>query len=505
MEPVLKLTEITKRFPGVVATRDVSLEVQSGEIHGLLGENGAGKTTLMNIIGGLIAPDSGQIAVRGKAVSLRSPLDSKRLGIGMVHQHFMLVPTMTVAENVALSLDTGRTFFTNLRKLGSRLLDVSERYGLAVDPTAPIEDLSVGERQRVEIVRLLFIGAEILIFDEPTAVLTPGEWGEFAQVLARLSRERKAIIFITHKLDELFDVADRCTVMRDGEVVGTVSLDQADAASLSQMMVGREVVLRVERTDVEPGASVLSVENLEVVDARGRRLLSDIDFEIREGEIFGIAGVDGNGQEELVEAITGLIPLTEGRISISGRSVGELTPITFMTLGGAVIHADRRERGLALDLSLEDNLMLGGFKEPRFNRRGWLRQAAIRRHCSRLVADYDIRVPGTDVRVRQLSGGNQQKAVLAREMDRQPKLLVAAQPTRGLDVGAVEFVYERVLSHRQAGGATLLISTELGEVLSLADRIGVIFRGRLLRILDHQHATPEALGLLMAGQIDAAP
>jgi simple sugar transport system ATP-binding protein len=495
--PALRLIRITKRFPGVVANRDVSLDVLPEEIHGLLGENGAGKTTLMNIVSGLMQPDAGHIEVDGKPVSIGSALDARRLGIGMVHQHFMLVPTMTVAENIALGEHRGGLPLARLAKVSARLREVSRRYGLAVDPSARISDLSVGERQRVEIVRLLFRGSDILILDEPTAVLTPHEWRDLAEVMRRLAGEGKAIVFITHKLDELLAVSNRCTVMRDGAVVGTLDVGDTDKTMLARMMVGRDVALRVERTPTNAGAPLVAVENVDLVAEDGRKLLDGISFEVRGGEILGLAGVDGNGQQELVQVLTGLASPSSGSLSFGGKVLTHLSPRAFKRLGGGVIHADRHRDSVALGLSIEDNLMMSDIDDPRFSRRGWIRLDAVRETAARLMREHDVRAPDARVLMRQLSGGNQQKVVLAREMDRRPKLLIAAQPTRGLDVGAVEFVYQRLFEHKARGGGVLLISTELEEVLSLSDRIAVIAGGRILGNFDADNADVETIGLLM--------
>ena len=502
--PLLRLRDITKTFPGVVANRDVSLELHAGEILGLLGENGAGKSTLMNIVTGILRPDSGTIELNGEPVQVRNAQQARRLGIGMVHQHFMLVPTMTVAENVALGLRPRRPPLSDVPRIADELREVSARYGLYVDPTATVESLSVGARQRAEILRLLHHRAKVLIFDEPTSVLTPQEWLDLSEVFRDLAAEGRGLIFITHKLDELLGVADRCTVMRDGEVVGTIPAAGADRQTLATMMVGRAVVLRVERPRLARGDVALDVRSLGL-RSEGRAVLDDISFDVRQGEILGIVGVDGNGQSELVQVLTGLISADEGEIVFHGSEErGELTPRAFIGLGGAVIPEDRHGRGVAIDLNLRDNLMMADFATPAYSTHGVLKTAAINSRCDRLIGQYDIRAPGWQVRVEQLSGGNQQKTVLAREMDRQPSVLIAAQPTRGLDVGAVEFVYQQINEHKRNGGATLLISTELDEAFTLADRIGVMFKGRLLRIIDADEATVEQVGLLMAGE-EATP
>jgi simple sugar transport system ATP-binding protein len=491
---------ITKAFPGVVANDGIDLEVRRREIHGILGENGAGKTTLMNICYGLLQPDGGHIEFDGVPTPIRSPKDAVAHGIGMVHQHFMLVPNMTVAENVALGLRSERPPLSSLRAVAERVRELSRRHGLKVDPEDRVEDLSVGMQQRVEILKLLYRGAELLVLDEPTAVLTPPEWAELAQVLRSLVDEGKAAIFITHKLDEMLSVADRCTVLRDGAVVGTLEVRSATKPALARMMVGRDVVLRVERPPSNPGEPVLEVEDLSLVTARDRRILDGISFRIRGGEILGVAGVDGNGQHELVEVLTGLRPPTSGTIRMDGVPIPALDPSTFAGLGGAVIPEDRQHQALALDLSVEENLLMREIGREPFSHRGLLAPKAIRGRSWELIHRYHIRTPHPMVRIRQLSGGNQQRVVLARELHRRPRFLIAAQPTRGLDVGAMEDVYRQLLEHRAAGGATLLISAELDEILSLSDRVAVIHGGRFLRTMEAAEVETDALGMLMAGE-----
>ncbi|MCZ7529478.1 MAG: ABC transporter ATP-binding protein [Acidimicrobiia bacterium] len=499
MAPFLRMQGITKRFPGVVANRDVDLEVDRGEIRGLLGENGAGKSTLVKILYGLFHPDEGTIEIDGKPVRIRSPRHAVDLGIGMVHQHFMLVPTMTVAENVALGLRENHSPFSRLPAVARRVRELSQRYGLDVDPDDLVEDLSVGLQQRVEILKLLYRGAELLVLDEPTAVLTPQEWHELAQTLRDLADHGKAVIFISHKLDEQLEASDWCTVLRDGAVVGTVHTDDVDKADLARMMVGRDVVLRVARESLPPGEPVIEVSSLRLESKDGRTVLDDVSFEIREREILGVAGIDGNGQRELVEVIAGVHQPSSGTIRVCGRDEPRLTPQRFHRHGGAIIPEDRHRTGVALDLTITDNLMLKDFRRLPFARRGITAVSPIREHCEHLVAEFDVRTPGTSVIMRQLSGGNQQRSVVARELCGEPTLLIAAQPTRGLDVGAMEFVYDRLLDHRKRGGATLLVSTELDEILSLSDRIAVIVGGRFVRILDPDDADDETLGLLMGG------
>jgi general nucleoside transport system ATP-binding protein len=501
--PFLRMVGISKRFPGVVANHEVSLDVHRGEVHGLLGENGAGKTTLMNILTGLIQPDAGRIEIDGVEAPIRNPRVALSYGIGMVHQHFMLVPDMTVAENVALGIRSGRLPLSRVRDVASRLKDLSAQYGLKVDPRARIEDLSVGEQQRVELLKLLYKQADLLVLDEPTAVLTPSEWMELADALRSLVAEGRSVIFITHKLGELLSVADRCTVMRDGGVVATISVADADNRTLARMMVGRDVVLRVQRPVVDPGAPVLHVGDLVLEEAQ-RRPLDGVTFSVRGGEILGVAGVDGNGQRELVDVLTGLRAPTSGTISIKGTDVSLTSPRAFGELGGAVIPEDRRRMALALDLTLEENLMMRDFKLSPFSRFGVLSYGAMKARSGELISEFDIRTPNEMVRMRQLSGGNQQKAVLARELHGTPALVIASQPTRGLDVGATEYVHQRLLDHKKAGGALVLISADLDEVRSMSDRIAVMVRGRFVGILDVDEADEEVIGLLMAGETVSA-
>jgi simple sugar transport system ATP-binding protein len=495
----LEVISVSKSFPGVLANDKVTLDVRHGEILGLLGENGAGKSTLMNVVYGLYKPDGGEIRVHGEAVSMRSPQHALELGIGMVHQHFMLVPDMTVAENVSLAASRlpGRTQLGTVQR---EVEELSTQFGLDIDAGAVIEDLSVGARQRVEIIKLLYRGADILILDEPTAALTPHEWHDLAHFLRRMADDGKAVIFITHKLDELFGLVDRCTVLRDGRVVGTVDTDSTDKRALAKMMVGREITLRVERPVLDPGEPVLEVRGLAVDDDRGKRAVDGLDLALHEREVFGIAGVAGNGQEELVDVLTGLREALSGAIEIGGRQVERQSPDAFQKLGGAVIPEDRQHSAVALELSVLDNLLMKDFRRPEFCRRGIINYRHARKHCERLIAEYDVRTPGLDVPIRHLSGGNQQKAVLARELAREPRLIVAFQPTRGLDVGAAEFVYGRLNEQKQAGAAILLISFELDEIFSLSDRFAVMSSGRFLRVLETADTDLETVGLLMGGE-----
>jgi simple sugar transport system ATP-binding protein len=495
--PALQLIDISKRFPGVLANDRISLHVGRGEVLGLLGENGAGKTTLMNIVYGLERPDSGSIHVRGEEVSIRGPQEAVEHGIGMIHQHFMLVPDMTVAENVALG-PSRAPGWTRLPDVERDLDELSKRFGLAVDPRAEVRTLTVGARQRCEIIKMLYHGAEILILDEPTAALGADEWEQFALFVRAMADEGKSVIFITHKLDELFGLVDRCTVLRDGAVVGTVAIDETSTAALAAMMVGREVELRAERPIVQPGQSVLEVSQL-TLEVEERRLLDDISFEVRSGEVFGVAGVAGNGQSVLVEALIGLRRVTAGALKIDGELHDDLDPKKFTELGGALIPEDRHEHGLALDLTLQDNLMLKEFDRPRYARRGILNQRRATAHAGPLLSAYNVKAPSLQVPARQLSGGNQQKIVLARELSRKPGILIACQPTRGLDVGAAQFVYGQINDAKRAGCAILLVSFELDEILSLADRFTVMVGGRLLATLAADEADTERVGMLMGG------
>jgi simple sugar transport system ATP-binding protein len=502
-EPALRLVGITKRFPGVLANDSVSLDVRKGEVLGLLGENGAGKSTLMNVVYGLYRPDEGEIHVDGRQVEIRSPQHALELGLGMVHQHFMLVPDMTVAENVAMA-PSGAPRRTRLDRVEREIDELSRRFGLVVDPRALIEDLTVGARQRVEIIKLLYRGADLLILDEPTAALTPPEWHELSAFLRGMADEGRSVIFITHKLDELFGLVDRCTVLRDGRVVDTVDVGDTDKRALARMMVGREVTLRVERPIVEPGKPVLEVDSLGMTDEEGRELLADISFQVREGEVFGVAGVAGNGQTELVETLIGLRHPETGSLTLEGKSLDAIDPAAFTAAGGALVPEDRHHEGVALELSVLDNILMKDFHAGRYASRGIIDFGSARKRAEQLVRDFDVKTPSTSVPVRQLSGGNQQKLVLARELSREPRLVIAFQPTRGRDLGAIEFVYGQLNEMKQSGAAVLLISFELDEIFTMADRFAVMVGGRFLQVLEGGTADPETVGMLMGGAEDAA-
>ncbi len=500
MAPVLELRNITKRFPGVVANDGVHLTLEEGEIHALLGENGAGKTTLMNILYGLYHADEGEILVRGQQVDIRSPSDAIALGIGMVHQHFMLVPVMTVTENIILGAEPTRIGpFLDRRNAAKRIRELSRTYGLDVDPDAYVKDLPVGIQQRVEILKLLYRQANILILDEPTAVLTPQEVDEFFEVIRTLVARGNSVIFISHKLKEVMTIADRITVLRRGKVVGTTTPAETTEAELAAMMVGRTVSLTVEKKPAEPGDVVLTVENLHVLDERGEPAVRGVSFDVRAGEILGIAGVQGNGQTELVEAITGLRAPVGGRIRIKEVDVTWSSPRHIFELGTAHIPEDRQRDGLVLSYPVRDNLVLNTYYHPPFAVGFRVQGEVIDRHAVRLVQEFDIRTPSIYTPVSHLSGGNQQKVIVAREFSRPIDLLVASQPTRGLDVGSIEYIHHRLIEKRDQGCAVLLVSSELDEILALSDRIAVMYEGQIMAILPAEEATREQLGLLMAG------
>ncbi len=500
MAPVLELRGITKRFPGVLANDHIDLDLEQGEIHALLGENGAGKTTLMNILYGLYQPDEGEIYVRGQRVEIHSPSDAIRAGIGMVHQHFMLVPVFTVTENVMLGEEATRLGgILDQGRAAERIRSISEQFGLQVDPEAYVKDLPVGVQQRVEIIKLLYREADILILDEPTAVLTPQEAEELFKIMRSLASQGKSIIFITHKLREVMEVADRITVIRAGRVVGTTTPARADRKKLAEMMVGREVQLEVERTPAHEGQVVLEVEDLLVLDDRNQVAVDGVSFVVHAGEVFGIAGVQGNGQTELVEAVTGLRQIAEGRVKVLGQDVTNSSPRRIVELGVAHVPEDRQQDGLVLSFPVADNLALMTYYQPPFARGAVLQGDQILGNAQKLIEEFDIRTPSPLTPVGSLSGGNQQKVIVAREFSRPIRLLVAAQPTRGLDVGSIEYIHQRILEKRDQGCAILLVSSELDEILELSDRIGVMYRGKLVAVVPAEQATKENIGLLMAG------
>jgi simple sugar transport system ATP-binding protein len=496
--PLLELKGITKRFPGVVANDHVDFELAKGEVHALLGENGAGKSTLMNILYGLYHPDEGEIMLHGEPIRIDSPRAAIDAGIGMVHQHFMLIPVMSVAENIVLAVEPHRGPFMDLRAANEKVREISERFGLAVRPEAKIESISVGMQQRVEILKALYRGAEILILDEPTAVLTPQEALELFQIIRSLQAEGKSIIFITHKLGEVLAIAERVTVLRRGKTIETVPREGATEEGLARLMVGREVLLQVEKTPAHPGGPLLTVEDLRVRDERGLEAVGGVSLEVRSGEIVGIAGVDGNGQTELVEAITGLRRSESGRIVAAGEDVTHESARECLDAGVGHIPEDRQRRGLVLDFSLAENIALHDFREEPDSKWGWLYPKRLVARAARLLKEFDVRGGGPQTPAGSLSGGNQQKVVVAPEVSRDPKVLVAAQPTRGLDVGAIEFVHRRLVAERDEGRAILLVSFELDEILSLADRILVIYEGEIVGEYTPDVSEQE-LGIAMTG------
>ncbi len=500
MEPIVQMKGIRKVFPGVVANDGIDLEIIPGEIHTLLGENGAGKTTLMNVLYGLYQPDAGEIYLRGRRVAIGDPNVAIALGIGMVHQHFMLIPPFTVAENIVLGDEPRKgRIFIDMKKAIRDVEAISEKYGLKVDPLVRVENISVGMQQRVEILKALHRGAEILILDEPTAVLTPQEVRELKMITDNLAAQGKAIIFITHKLKEVMAMSHRITVIRRGKVVGSVNPQETTPAALASMMVGREVLLQVEKGPARPGETLLSVENLKAANNRKLPALQGISFELRAGEILGIAGVDGNGQSELVEVITGLRKATGGRLQIKGRDMTNKGPRQMAEAGVAHIPEDRQKRGLILDFNVAENLILGSYFKRPFARGINLHYDRVYSHARELIKEFDVRTPHEKTPAKSLSGGNQQKVILAREFDMSPEILVAAQPTRGLDVGAIEFVHHLLVEQRDKGKAILLVSLELDEIMSLSDRIAVMYGGKIVGMVDAADADEEELGLMMAG------
>lgn len=500
MEPVLELRGITKRFPGVLANDAINLTLEEGEIHALLGENGAGKTTLMNILYGLYQPDDGEVIVRGKKVEIHDPGDAIAEGIGMVHQHFMLIPVFTVTENVMLGEESLRAGnILDRATAAQRITDISQQFHLEVDPDVYVQDIAVGVQQRVEIIKLLYRNADILIFDEPTAVLTPQEADELFKIMHSLTEQGKSIIFITHKLREVLDVADRISVLRRGKMVGTTTPKKASKSKLAEMMVGREVKLGVEKNPPKVGDAVLNVNDLVVLNDRNQVAVDGISIEVHAGEILGIAGVQGNGQTELAEAITGLRPPLEGTIHFLEDEITQATPREITELGAAHVPEDRQRDGLILPFPVADNLVLNTYYLPPFTQGVIMQQEAIVESAVERINEFDIRTPSPQTPAGSLSGGNQQKLIVAREFSRPIKLLIASQPTRGLDVGSIEFIHGQIIEKRDEGVAVLLISPELDEIIDLSDRIAVMYRGKIVDTLPGGKATKEQIGLLMAG------
>nr|WP_242531507.1 ABC transporter ATP-binding protein [Priestia flexa] len=493
------MLNIRKEFPGIVANDNITLQVKKGEIHALLGENGAGKSTLMNVLFGLYQPEKGEIKVKGKAVKITNPNIANDLGIGMVHQHFMLVQNFTVTENIILGNEPTKAGKINIAKAAKEIEALSNQYGLSVDPYAKIEDISVGMQQRVEILKTLYRGAEILIFDEPTAALTPQEITELIEIMKRLIKEGKSIILITHKLKEIMAVCDRCTIIRKGVGIGTVTVSETNPDELASLMVGREVHFKTEKKTAEPRDAVLTIDGLVVEDARGIAAVNDLSLTVRAGEIVGIAGVDGNGQTELIEALTGLTKIKSGFIKLNESDLTKLSARKITESGVGHIPQDRHKHGLVLDYTIGENIALQTYYKEPMSKRGILNYKEIYRKAKELIAEYDVRTPSEYTQARALSGGNQQKAIIAREVDRSPELLIAAQPTRGLDVGAIEFIHRKLIEERDKGRAVLLVSLELDEVMNLSDRIAVIYEGKIVDIVNPNETNEQELGLLMAG------
>jgi len=499
MAAIIRMNDIVKRFPGILANDKVSLEVEEGEIHCLLGENGAGKSTLMNILYGLYHHDSGEIYLRGKKVEYSGPGDAIKNGIGMVHQHFMLIPVFTVLENLILGTEPVKGISIDVARSERELSEISKKYGMDVNLRACVKDISVGMQQRVEILKLLYRGAEIMIFDEPTAILTPQEIEELYKVMRSLREKGKTIIFITHKLKEVMEISDRVTVLRDGRVIQVVDTKSTKTRYLARMMVGREVLFATERPEMEPGAEILRVEDLRAKDKRGNMALKGLSLSVRQGEIVGIAGVDGNGQTELVELLTGLRKSESGSIFLGGKEMRHKNSKEFLKAGTAHIPEDRLLRGLILDFPLYENMVLGFEDEKPFARGIFLDFKRVREWAAKLVAAFDVRTPNVGVLAGTLSGGNQQKAVLAREFARNPKILVASQPTRGLDVGAIEFIHQQIMNAKKQGKGVLLVSLDLGEIMNLSDRILVIYEGKIIAEFQAGKATEAEIGFMMAG------
>lgn len=499
--PVVELKQITKRFPGIVANDSISLTLQKGEIHALLGENGAGKSTLMNIVFGLYQPDEGSIEIDGKPVVIDSPNKAIELGIGMVHQHFKLVDPFTVTENIVLGMEPKKGLKIDYKSAEEQVRKLSEQYGLQVNPNAKIHDISVGMQQRVEIMKTLYRGADILIFDEPTAVLTPQEITELMAIMKRLVAEGKSIILITHKLKEIMEISDRVTIIRRGKVIDSVKTSETNPNELAEKMVGRGVTFKVDKAPPKPGATVLKMSNVQSKSKEGVSVLNGLSFEVKAGEILGIAGVDGNGQSELIQAITGLRKVDSGSITIEGSEIANLSPRKISEKNVSHIPEDRHKHGLVLDFTVSENMVLETYYKAPYNKNGFLQKDVIDRHAASLVERFDVRTPSIENKARSLSGGNQQKAIIAREIDKDPTLLIAAQPTRGLDVGAIEFVQKQLIAQRDQGKAVLLISFELDEIMNVSDRIAVIYEGQIVGEVYPEDTNDQELGLMMAGSL----
>lgn len=498
---IIEMLNIRKEFPGIVANDNITLRLKKGEIHSLLGENGAGKSTLMSILFGLYQPEAGEIKIKGKSVQINNPNDANLLGIGMVHQHFKLVEVFTVLENIILGSEPNKMGFIERKKAREEVIKLSEKYQLKINPDLLIEKISVGMQQRVEILKMLYRDNDILIFDEPTAVLTPQEIEELMDIMKEFAKEGKTILFITHKLNEIKQVADRCTVLCKGKYIGTVDVKDTSKEELSKMMVGRDVNFNVNKEDAKPQETVLSVKNMTVSSkSHKNNAVKNVSFDVRAGEILCIAGIDGNGQTELVSGITGLEKISSGNIFLDGKDITKTSIRNRSKLGMSHIPEDRHKHGLVLDYSLENNMVLQRYWQPEFQKNGFIKKQAIRRYSDKLIKQYDVRSgQGSITSARSMSGGNQQKAIIAREIDKEHKIMIAVQPTRGLDVGAIEYIHKQLVATRDAGKAVLLVSLELDEVLNVSDRILVIFEGEIVGELDPKTVTAQELGLYMSG------
>lgn len=499
MEKVIEMKGITKVFPGTIANDSVDFELLKGETHVLLGENGAGKTTLMNILYGLYKQEKGEIYVSGNLVNINTPNDAIKLGIGMVHQHFMLVHNFTVTQNIILGVEPKKGFKIDMVKAVNDVKEISEKYGFAIDPSEVIEDISVGQQQKVEILKALYRGAEILILDEPTAVLTPQEIEELGIIINNLEKEGKSVILITHKLKEVMSMSDRVTIIRRGKVTGTVNTKETSIDKLAELMVGRKVNLTIDKKTAVIKGEILKIENLCALDQRKLPAVNNLNLTVYAGEILGVAGIDGNGQTEFLEVLTGLRKPKSGVITINGKNIYGMSPRGVMLSGVGHIPQDRHKRGLILDYSLFENSILGIHRNAPFSKGIVMNYSEVRKHCDDLIQEFDIRTPNADVNASSLSGGNQQKLIAAREISKDPELLIAAQPTRGLDVGAIEYIHKRLVQERDKGKAVLLVSLELDEVMALSDRIAVMYDGKIVDILNRIDATEQKLGILMAG------
>ncbi|KOF56308.1 MULTISPECIES: ABC transporter ATP-binding protein [Clostridium] len=499
MEKIIEMKEITKIFPGIIANNKVNFDLLQGETHVLLGENGAGKTTLMNVLYGLYQPESGEIYIQGTSTKINTPHAAIKLGIGMVHQHFMLINNFTVAENIILGMEPKKGLKIDMKSAILEVEKLSKAYGFNVNAKDKIEDLSVGQQQKVEILKALYRKARVLILDEPTAVLTPQEIEELANIISMLKKEGKSFILITHKLKEVMNMSDRITIIRRGEVIKTLNTKGTNIDELAEMMVGRKVNLKVNKSNKEAGEAILEINKLNAEDERGVKVVKDVDLTVKSGEIFGIAGVDGNGQSELIDILTGLRKAQSGSIKLNGKEVTGRSTREIMDEGVGHIPEDRHKRGLVLKFSLFENSILGLQNNKAFKNKFFLNYKKIKEHCRSLIKQFDVRTPSEEVTAASLSGGNQQKLIIAREIFKQPSLLIAAQPTRGLDVGAIEYIHKQLVSERENGKAVLLVSLELDEILSLSDRIGVMYDGKIVAVLENKGVDEKTLGILMAG------